>query len=408
MVRRPAGGHELAAAMIRFVPDSLLEALVRPVAMATPSGGAYVEIIAPDFRFIFALALLGMVGAFALARKRPDVSGTTTFALLAFCALVFVPWLATTGNGRYIMGVLLLVGPLCIGLLRLLPVTRGARFGLLGLMLALQLFLVHENAPWGSWGLSPWKNSPAFAIDVPQDLRDTPATYVTTTGISWSLVAPQFHPDARWINLSSQRRPGSPDAQRTRRFLDRASRLYLVFPTMSGAPQSSSVPREQALALDEAVADFDLRLASVAACRILPSRGLTAMGVPQGTAVSERAEDQRGFWVCPMERVPAIDKLRRPPPPAEMEAAFAKVERTCPRMFPPGSASTAMLPMGGRRHYPDSDMRLYITFDGFVWYKYMRALNGESVGRLQDVLADGFHMDCNNVRGRGMPWDRDI
>ena len=37
--------------MNRFIPDSLLEALLRPFAMGAPNAWVYIEILAPDFRF---------------------------------------------------------------------------------------------------------------------------------------------------------------------------------------------------------------------------------------------------------------------------------------------------------------------------------------------------------------------
>ena len=38
--------------MIRFLADTWRDALLRPVAMAAPNSSVYIEIAAPDFRFI--------------------------------------------------------------------------------------------------------------------------------------------------------------------------------------------------------------------------------------------------------------------------------------------------------------------------------------------------------------------
>lgn len=393
--------------MIRFMPDTWLEAVLRPIAMAAPDGGVYVETIAPDFRFVFVLLLLALV--LAMRRGRP-AGGGAAFILLAFCAVAFVPWLATTGNGRYFMAVLLLAGPLCIALLWLLPVTRGLRLTLLGSMVGLQLFLVHENAPWDSWGLVPWKQSEAFAVDVPQDLRDKPATYITLSSISYSIVAPHFHPDARWINLTSQRGgdDATPDGRRTRAFLAASSEMRLLFPSLPGEQVRNKPMRELIAALDDVLGAHSLRTDASAPCRFLASRGLTAMG-------SRRPDppvaptDQRGFWLCPVVRLPAGAIQERQNAAPEVEAAFDKVEKTCTRMFPPGEATTTLLWIGARRYYSNSDMRLYVMNDGQVMYKYMRALNAVTIGRIEDVLASTFRMDCNNIRGRsGLPWEREI
>lgn len=390
--------------MIRFMPDTWLEALVRPVAMAVPAGGIYAETIAPDFRFVFAIALsLGWL----VYRVRARGTAARTLSVLAFCAATFAPWLATSGNGRYFMLTLFIVGPVCVALLHHLPLSRGARLGLLGVMLALQVGLLHEVAPWNSWGLAAWKDGEAFALQVPQDLRNQPQTYVTLTGISYSLIAPKFHPASRWVNIASVRGGpgGRADQKRVHDMLAASSRISVVFPSLVGTLGNKAPPADQSDAVDLALADVELRLAR-ADCRVLPSGGLTAVGARPGEQMDSRPP--RGFWVCSAAHVPPGPATSKPKPSAEIEAVMDKVEQLCPRMFVPGGAATAILPMGYLRHYVDSDMRLYVTNDGQVMYKYMRALNPVHLGRIDEVNSSGFRMDCN-VRGRsGLPWDREI
>ena len=81
--------------MIRFMPDNWQDAVLRPIAMALPDGGVYVETIAPDLRFVFVLLLL--VG-WLVFRVRGSAPRRLTLGLLAFTALTFVPWLASTGK----------------------------------------------------------------------------------------------------------------------------------------------------------------------------------------------------------------------------------------------------------------------------------------------------------------------
>lgn len=395
--------------MIRFLPDSWLEALLRPFAMAYPGGAIYVETIAPDFRFVFAI-VLGL--AWLFFRVRAQAARARTLGLLALCGLAFVPWLLTSGNGRYFIPVLLLVGPLCIALLHHLPVTPSLKVSLAILMIALQAFLLHENEPWNSWGLVEWREPPAFGIEVPKDLEQTPATYLTLTGISYSLIAPHFHPQSRWMGLASQqsRSPDSPVGRRARAFLAAADKIFLIFPSLAG--QSGTMerpPSEIVEAMDLSLMEYDLVIAKKGACRMLPSSGLTAMGQRPGAQGNAEPPEARGFWVCPLLRERPERNVQRDLPTPEVEAAFAAVERACPRLFPPGQAATTMLPIGARRFYVSSDMRLYVLNEGRVIYKYMRALNSVELGTRESVVAPDFKMDCNNVRGRsGLPWDREI
>lgn len=393
--------------MIRFTPDTWVDAVMRPIAMAAPNGGVYVETVAPDFRFVFALLLLLLL----LPLRRGGLPGArATFTLLGFCALAFVPWLVTTGNGRYFMAVLLLAGPLCVALLWQLRVTRALRMTLLAGMIGLQVFLVLENAPWDSWGLKPWKDEPAFAVEVPQDLRASPYTYITPSNISFSIIAHQFHPASRWINLTAQ---GADNAttvagRRTKAFFAAAGEMQALFPSIAGEGASEG-PGQRVEEIDAMLGGHGLRMRTGARCRFLHSEGLTNMGRHRRDGLITAPEDQRGFWVCPVDRHPQGPKRERERPDATIEAALDKVERSCPRMFPPGEASTSQMANAWRRFYPSSDMRLYVFGDGQVAYKYMRALNPVLLGHVPDVLAGSFRMDCNQIRGRsGLPWQREI
>ena len=60
---------------VRFEPDTLYEALLRPVAMAAPDANVYVEIMAPDLRFIFVLALLALLAAMSPLAGRRRLAG---------------------------------------------------------------------------------------------------------------------------------------------------------------------------------------------------------------------------------------------------------------------------------------------------------------------------------------------
>lgn len=393
--------------MIRFEPDTWLDAILRPLAMAVPGGGIYTEILAPDFRFVYVLALILVFGICWNSVKK-QTSAKRALSFFLFCALSFVPWLASSGNGRYFMPILLIVGPLCAALLHHLPFKNHLKLALLGFMLGGQAFLLYEVRPWNSWGLVSWKNGPAFAIDVPQDMQEHPATYVTLTGISYSLIAPHFHPRSRWVNLSSQlgKPEQSVDQRKLRQILADSPMLQMVFPSLINAVGTRAPSPDQSDAIDLVLADFHLQLVRER-CRLLPSGGLTAMERKPGQELTQK--EPRGFWVCALEPLRESAIRAKPKPSPEVEAIFGRIEQLCPRMFPAGTATTVLLPIGARRFYSDTDMRLYVLNDGRVMYKYMRALNAAMLGDKEQVMASEFHMDCSNIRGRaGLPWDKEI
>jgi hypothetical protein len=394
--------------VIRFLPDTWRDAVLRPIAMASPDGGVYVEIIAPDFRFVFALALaLGWL-LFARGNQR---RASAPLVLLAFTALAFLPWLATTGNGRYFIAILLLVGPLCIGLLQLVPVSRGLRLATGATMILCQAYLVHDIEPWRSWNYVDWREPPAFGVDVPPAIAAQPATYVTMSSISYSIIAPHFHPDSRWINISSlQGTAGvAPDELRAQALLAAPGPLKLIFPTVPGGQDEERIGTDLGRAVDELLARQGLSIEDETQCRLLRSGGLAHMMVQLGDMKMGGRKGIHGFWLCPLAREASPRARRSGPVPERTERVFKRMEQTCPRIFRPGEVASLRLPGGAVRGYPGSDFKLYVLDDGKVWYKYMRALNPVLVGDADAILSPSFSMDCRNIRGRsGLPWERGI
>jgi hypothetical protein len=393
--------------MIRFLPDTWRDAVLRPLAMAFPDGSVYVEIMAPDFRFVFivALAVLWLV----LARGKGRASAA--WILLAFTVIAFVPWLATTGNGRYFIPFLLISGPLCIGLLQLTPLSRTFRITLAIAMVAWQGFLIHEVSPWRSYHVE-WGDGPPFDVEVPKEVAAQPATYVTLASISYSLIAPRFHPASRWINISTQAglADKSPDALRSQALIAAPGPLKVIFPTVPGGQEGETIDAALGEAIDGLLFRHGLSIEHLDQCRLMRSAGLAGM-------VSSRLSDEaagrpgvHGFWLCPLARHVSSDHTGQPSAiPHRSEMVFEKLERTCPRIFPPGETVSLRIPAGAVRGYPGSDFKLYVLDDGEVVYKYYRALNPVTVGSADSILDPAFTMNCDKIQGRsGLPWERGI
>lgn len=401
--------------MNRFEPDTLLAALLRPVAMASPDSYVYVEMMAPDFRWVFALLLLVLLAAMRLrARRGGQAAGAgagpaTVFVLLAALAAAFVAWLVTSGNGRYFLPGLLLVGPVCVGLAWRLPVTRAMRLTLAAGMVALQAFAVQQSAPWQAWGLAQWKEPPYFQLDLPPEAKTEPATYVTMSVISYSLLIPQFHPQSRWINLAAAPLPGTNafNSQRTAAFMAQAQgKIRLLVPALPGLFTEAWLPNAQVSeVIDSQLSPFGLGFAQPQACRFLHSRSLASMGLGEKT---DEQRAQSGFWLCELRRV--APGARPSPYGKRYDAVFAALEKQCPRFLPANGDGPSLALAGGEvRSYMQAEMKVYVYDNGEVYYKYYRALNPVLIGKADDLLAGRSRLDCGKIRGRsGMPWEREI
>lgn len=391
--------------MIRFEPDTTAEAFLRFFAMAVPSGNVYVEIAAPDIRFA-AIVLLALA---ALAfRKRLAADPRAVLALLAFLLVSVPPWLMTSGNGRYYIPMLLCAGPLAVALIYLLPLTRWFRSFLAVAVLACQTFVVATNSPWDAWAWLPWQDSPYFHITAPKAAASAPpTTFVTLSSISYSLIAPAFPPSSRWMNVARTGAVGR-DARWAQDFLDAAQGpIMVVVPSIRGEVGLDGKPNRQVMdALDVLLRPHRLALEG-SACELLPSSGIAAITEKLKATPAEISVG--GFWMCSLRYPVTAPEVKEQPFPQATQAVFERIEQHCTRFFLPGTARSMRINGGVLRHYPESDMKIYVLDDGTVLYKFWRALNAVKVGTVEGVLTGKDLMDCKNIRGRaGLPWEREI
>lgn len=398
--------------MIRFQPDTLRDALWRPVAMAAPDAGVYLEVMAPDLRFA-ALLLLTLATLLIVVRRR--TVPRAAWVLLAFVWLAFVPWLATSGNGRYFLPVLLIAGPLCVVLIYHLPVTMPFRLSLAAGLLGLQAMLVASVDPRPAWSLASWVDR-YFEMELSEQDRTVPAAYVIATPISYSLMAPQFHHDARWINVASMSGDleHSVDDQRAQAALQKARRaglpIKLILPTvppyMTPERQPTAKMREE---IDRLIGPQRLALRP-GDCRVVLSATIASSALRDEAEPHPELLPLLGFWICDLS-YPVPWRTHEAPPEetARADPVFDRLEAACPRLFRRGESKTVRIIDRLERSYSSSDMKAYVTDSGEVWFKYWRAMNANSVGTVAEVLAEGFTLDCNRVKGRsGLPWERQL
>jgi len=392
--------------MIRFKPDTWVDAVMRPFAMAAPDANVYVEIPAPDVRFA---VLVLLAAAALLAWRRLGSNWKPVLALLVLTTLSMWPWLETSGNGRYYIPMLLAVGPLCVGLIYLLPLTRSFRLFLAFLVLALQVFVVAQNPPWGAWAWMAWRDAPYFQVEAPPNVGAKPVTYVTISSISYSLIAPQFPASSRWINLSSGGATPK-DAAWTRQFLAGADSLTLVAPAIHQQMTAARQPTEEVKkALGALLVGQMLALESGKRCDFLPSKGLAGIAIRNGGLDDESQMEKFGFWLCPLRYSVDQPVAAKSVSSIRTESAFERVEQLCPRFFRPGEGTTQRISGGAVRHYGGSDTKVYVLDDDNVLYKFWRALNPVLIGTVDDVMSGKAAVDCNKIRGRsGLPWEREI
>lgn len=398
--------------MIRFLPDTWRDALLRPIAMVSPDANVYVEIAAPDIRFALIMVLAVATLITLVARRRFGWPTSPLMILLGWVAVAFAVWLSTTGNGRYFIPGLLFAGPLCIGLICRLPATRGFKGALALGVVAVQGLMLYENDPWRWWGLARWAESPFFEVALDKEALSVPATYVTVTNISYSLIAPRFPANSRWVNISSLPSALDPsqDVKRMQAVLANSKSLKLLIPSRPQYMTEQLLPSHELLSTINGMLRMQrLAVAQPMDCRLLPSRGLAGQALKDNIhKAGPEAVAKFGFWICSLQYPVTLETLEVRLEP-EVRSAFEAIEKRCPRFFEMGQTSASRLADGWIRVYPQSDMRVYVMDNGEVHYKYWRAMNPVLLGRKENVLRGDFKLDCNAIRGRaGLPWEREI
>jgi hypothetical protein len=352
--------------------------------------------------------------------KRPNADRWPVLILLGLTFLSFVLWMATSGNGRYFMPYLVLVGPLCIGLVNILSCTKGMKASIVLLVLGMQGFALFQNNPWkpfNSWGGTPWLDAPYFSIDIDPKAIDPNTTYITVTKLSMSLLAPQFPAASRWVNLSVFE--GS-DVSKPSRIYDpvvkilRASSSLKLFQRSKRQWMQTGTdqPNQSAInAFNKDLLPHRLAIKVPTDCKLLASksRGFSGLQATSDNA-DEASRHTPGFWICTLQ-YPVVTAPTVQLPESGVKAAkvFEKMESLCPRFFPPGQIRVDKHPLGYTRAYLGSDTSLILTHDGDLYVKNELALDPEKIGMADEVLNDRHSMDCTKFRGRsGLPWEREI
>lgn len=393
--------------MIRFQPDTWRDALWRPIAMAAPDAGIYMEVMAPDLRFALMLLILTF-GAFVFRRAwRP---APATWRLVVFLSLQFAIWLWISGNGRYFIAGLMLVGIACISLIQRWPCTKSLKLTLAFAMCALQAYAVFLAAPFEGASYAPWRESPVFPLVLPRSVTDEPATYVTISTNTYSLIAPRTHPDSHWLNLANHQSDLDSDADglRIKKILSNSKRLSAVLSGVKGmlSPEGR-LSQEFIDTMNQRFLPLHLAFDSTA-CTYATFSNTAQMNVLGAKSNQTAGVVVPGFMFCPLtylEQVPTDD--RRVSFPPEVDQVMVVMDRQCQRFFNSRVGTKYKVPHGTMVHYADADMKLFVLDDQRVEYRYLRSLMPQPLGRVDEVLRPDFTFDCNNIRGRsGLPWER--
>lgn len=384
--------------MLRFQPDNWLEGMLRPFLLGDPVAGLYFETPAPDWRFAAFAIFTAVVLASRAGRAQLNPGQVTTAVGLL---LLFYVWTFLTGNGRYFIWGLMLVGPLLVLANRLLPGTSALRLTLLLLVVLVQGFVLHTSYTRNAWGLVDFEHNPVHLDDSP--LREEPAVFLTISGLSYSILVPRFHPRSRWANIAGQNPILSdrPEHERLVALLSSPLAKYLVLPLDNQQMDASGHPAGGMASLaTDTLGPHRLELAPQP-CTFLRSR--LSRVTKDEPATGPLPEP--GFWFCPLQAgsgaMPGVPGHAGAL--ARLGDVFGIVEQRCPRFFPRGDGHVIFSDDMIGRFYTSTDVRLYAQHEHWVMFRYFRALNPSVLGTVGQVRRGEFSIPCGRLPGRYRP-----
>lgn len=383
---------------LRFVPGGLVDALSFPFRMVTLDRSLYSETFAPDVRFAALLVAAAALCALPAKRAARGGAGTmqgTDWRVLIFFGLALALWLASSGNGRYGMIVLLLAG-VCLARIaeRLLP--PGPARVALAVVLSLQLAITVVASP-SRWFISaPW-SSAWLPYKAPDHALREPALYLTVEVLPMAVVAPFVHPASSFVNFRGQHSlpPDSPKlAALLERHRGRERALGRGLELVDGRPRPGNL---------KAYDDTLLRIGF----RTDPDDCFTIAWQPDEADPLSRAANRLGGARLPHEPLSVVScglqRAERDPAHAESERRisllFDRMQALCARLFRGQTAVTEPLGSGWSRHYAGLDARLEAFGDSVILNNY-RAGTYSDLGPLSGWEREGSALPpaCRETR----------
>lgn len=360
----------------RFAPNDWVGWLTRPFELASYNSFNSTEVLAPDIRPAAAV-LLFLPAAVAVWRYRAASAWglllRADLQLVLFSAVAYVLWLATSGNARYAVASLMLVGVLLVRFAELTFPHRAARV-VLGVLLLLQAAYYGVDGDTRIGGQA-WDDRPFLQVRAPQQLVDKPFLHLSVGSQTFAGLAPHLHHGGSMINLVGQMSlpDTGPPALALRERLDRwQGSTRFLFRALGGPEEPSALPEPARARANALVARFGLRIAFDDCLSIL-----VASPTPSG-----------------VQDVPIYSCAALPAPVPALRAdyllaqqAFANIEKRCPRVFGPPPMATDDNGDAFQRLYVNSNTRVTVSADQGVLVSHHRSMNVLQLGSAGQVAA---------------------
>lgn len=365
----------------RFRPASLEAALRFPLDMANNFKRVSFEERVSDIRPLWLLGLAACVILILAARffrsTQNALPAPNEKKLFWFSFVLFVPaWIYSSGNIRYAIEALLLLGP-AISLLALFLVGKRHIVALLALLLpaTMQAVLASTvnalNLPGFQWKVwrSEWFNS-----SLPAPLDRTPAYYLSLQSLSYASFAPIFPSGSRFLNLIGST-TFAPNALPRKSMEAYQQSEGLPLRTLSKdimASNEKTISQIQVDTQNSLLSEYGYKIQREGCVKYLWNNTNQPSSVKESADTSDLPSSNMLHMVlisCPVVRadsLSSIEKVRR----QTVDARIERWVRKCPEEFSPRGFWSHQYPKARTSSFPSADVEIVESETGELLARY--------------------------------------
>ena len=389
-----------ALVQLRFVPSSLWELISRLWQMAGSSSFVVFEKFVPDIRpisvvvaAVLAAPLLGWRAGWGRLGSAPFWRAPA-IQLSLFLAVAYLLWMRSSGNARYALPLLVMIGVLLVRAIeRALP-ARAARIVLLTL-LAVQAGIYFKMGDRRLAGVD-WDGGPYIDFTVPARLRDEPLLHLAIGVQSNAAIAPFLARDGALASpLGEFALPtDGPLGARLRRLMDQwhgRTRVLFNAPDAVDPADVAFVHRATRAWLYPLGIDVDWN--DCENIKLIASRHENR---EWATDSGRRPDRERDLRSCAVVYRPGRD-LSTDAEQLVAERVFAIMEAACPKIFAPAPLASEHRIGGWWRHYLNSDAELNVSLHNGVTFSHFRSTKTIYFGSAEQVLTGENPIQCPTI-----------
>jgi hypothetical protein len=387
----------------RFLPRSILDVITLPLRMASLQPWEYTEPVAPDLRFMATIVVAGIGLLSAVFRSRTgrtslviDRPNAARNALFTFFATSLLLWLASSGNGRYGLPLLLLIGPLLVSVVYTFFSIQAATLTTATIMvLQVAHMAIGGNPRWGSVAWKPdWFNN----FSVPPSISQQPYLHLSMGLQSLSFIVPYLHPDSAFINVVGQwpipsKGYGADRLWGLLKKYDSRTRILTALPKdeyVDGKPTRKAIT-----VINQSLDRLNLQLRPESCqgfkMQLFENADSTPKALQNNDVIAKKYESvQMLSCIVAVKKIRDSELVRAEQHLAPIYDAF---EAACPELFSPPGAALEKVDKYWKKFYSNSDLTLW-TDGTLLFYSRIRGTVNVDVGKVSDFKNNRRKIDC--------------